>query len=68
MELKEVVSKRQSIRRFKDTEISDKDIIELVDNFEDIIDKYDMYDNYRTIEDWAEDNNKICNFIVIWLH
>lgn len=39
------------------------DIIELVDNFEDIIDKYDMYDNYRTIEDWAEDNNKIYNFI-----
>ena len=31
MELKEVVSKRQSIRRLKDTEISDKDIIELVE-------------------------------------
>lgn len=44
-------------------EITDYDIKFMIDNFDNILEKYEVYENFSKVEDWAEVYNSTYNFI-----
>jgi hypothetical protein len=44
-------------------ELNDYDINYMIDNFDNILEKYEVYENFSRVEDWAQVYNDTYNFI-----